>query len=713
MFTRLNFYLIFCFSIIVPTIASADITGGQISAIVDDETVSFPLLKSDISVDIQGDLSTVTIEQTFVNPLSTPVHATYLFPLNKDGAVFEMIMDVGDERIRAQIMEREEAEKIFEQAKSEGNSAALLEQQRPNVFTQEVANLMPNLPIKTTLRYVQVLPRVDDQYQLVLPLVVGPRYQPQNDGNNAENLAENNTEIGFEQDQDDSLDQENQKTTTFGEWELSPEIDYPLVTGVDLPETIDEDRVSIIVKLNAGMLINQVNSDTHYLNIAKISDENWEITLQDGRIIDNKDYVLNYSLASTQSQASLLAHRDERGGFFSLLVEPPLVPAPEDIIPREMVFVLDSSGSMNGLPMDASKAFMREALNNLRNGDSFRIIRFSDATSSFSNQALPANSKNINAGIRYIDSLNGSGGTEMLSGIRQALSPAEEPNTMRIVVFLTDGYIGNESTVLEYINENIGAARIFAFGVGTAVNRYLLAEIARTGRGFVRYMDPTEDVGEVSRSLAARLQTPVLTDISIDWQDLAVSDVNPNPILDLFAGQSLRIMGRFTEPGTYSINVHGNINGRKANLPILVELAEQPLDGEAIALVWARSKIKHYMEQFSVPRYNRVSSFSDEQLKQEIIQLGLDYSLVTQWTSFVAVSERVYNSDADGTDEIQIPLPQVDGVSTSAYPATNNSPAKFSGHSAPEPSVYASTMILFALLYFWFRRRSSVDLVRS
>jgi len=396
--------LLLIFLILIP-IAHAKIDvdklGGRVEAVTPEgDTLIFPTLKTDIEVDIQGDLATVAVQQTFENPLNTPLNVTYLFPLNKEAAVYKMIMEVGDERIRAQIKQVEEAQATFEQAKQEGKSAALLKQHRPNMFTQDIANLMPGLPIKVTLHYVQTLPKVDKAYELVIPLVVGPRFQPPHAGNVPD-----------------------KPTSQFGKWELEALPSYPSVIGLDIPKSIEAERVAIQIRLNGGMPIQQVSSQTHQIDTEISGDNQRIIRLAKNRVIDNRDFVLRYTLNGEAHQAGLLAYyQSEQQGFFSLLIEPPGIPQADQITPREMVFVLDCSGSMSGLPLEASKAFMREALQNLRPTDTFRIIRFSESATEFSRLPLPATPENIQRGIRYTDRLYGSGGTMMTRGIRQAFN---------------------------------------------------------------------------------------------------------------------------------------------------------------------------------------------------------------------------------------------------------------------------------------------------
>jgi Ca-activated chloride channel family protein len=695
--------LLICFSMMSIAHAEIDKIGGRVEAVTSSgDTLIFPTLKTDIDVDIQGDLASVTVQQTFANPLNTPLNVTYLFPLNKEAAVYKMVMEVGEEVVQAQIKKKKAAQATFDQAKREGKSAALLKQHRPNMFTQDIANLMPELPIKVTLHYVQTLLKVDGAYEVVIPLVVGPRFQPPHAG------------IAPKSD-----DKEPQQTTKIGQWELEALPTYPPVKGLNIPKTIEAERVAIQIHLNGGMPIQQVHSQTHKLYIHKTDDNQRTIQLAKGRVIDNRDFVLRYTLAAQSNQAGLLAYYGEQQGFFSLLIEPPAIPQNDQITAREMVFVLDCSGSMNGLPMEASKAFMREALQNLRPTDTFRIIRFSESATEFSRTPLAATPQNIQRGIRYTNNLQGYGGTMMTEGIKQALQVPVPQDSVRLVTFLTDGYIGNEREVLKLIKRLLGSARLFALGVGAGLNRFLLAEMGQVGRGFTRYMDPTENVQAVAKELAQRLQTPVLTDIMIDWGELQPTQVIPQTVHDLFAGQSVRIQGRYAKPGQHVIKVTGNVQGRAATLPLTINLPAQSEQGEAIALIWARSAIKDKMRLFDIPNNMRTVQISDNVLKQQVTQLGLDFSLVTQWTAFVAVSKQKYNPNAAQTPTQAVPLPMVKGVTKHAYgnSSRTNSPTptlkKSVSSGVPEPAVSSGIpepemifgLLLVIIILGWFVRK--------
>lgn len=675
-----------------PASSLADITedlGGTVEAEVGGKLIHFPALKTDVKADIQGDLATVKIIQIFENPTSQPLHARYLFPMNKDSAVYAMTMEVGDEIIRAKIKRKEEAKATFEKAKSEGKAASLLTQHRPNMFTQKIANLMPGKPVKVTLQYTQVVPKIDNAYELVVPLVVGPRYNPPS-------MVESPNIID-----EGKIYSQRQSTSrgAFGTWELEDKIEYPEVTGLTLPDTIDAARVAIEVNLNSDIPLQATFSKTHDITI-KGNDKRKIVTLQKSRVIDNADFVLRYSLVGEQTQAGFLTAQKDGQNYFSLMIEPPALPDDTSITAREMVFVLDTSGSMSGQPINASKIFMKHALQNLRAGDHFRIIRFGNDATEYSSQPVPATKQNLADGLSYVESLYADGGTNIPLAISQAFSTPEKENTLRIVVFLTDGYIGNESSVLTQIAGIIGDARIYAFGVGSSVNRYLLSEMGRRGRGFARFIDPSEDVNDVAISLAQKLNAPVLTDITINWGDIKVSDITPDIIPDLFAGDSIRIQGRYEGKGSHEIRINGKVQGQQASLPLQVSLsASNDKAKQSIPLIWARTRIADYMRHINTPEYVRTSDDSEDALKEKVVKLGLDFSLMTKWTSFVAVSEKIVNKAPNKTAQKGVALPMVKGVSMKAYAGN------FSGGSVPEPATTGGLIIMGGAAFAALRRR--------
>lgn len=667
---------------------------GEIIAIENGREISLPLLKADYDIEVEGHVATVSLTQTFLNSSKVPLNASYLFPLNQKSAVYAMEMRVGNEIIKAIIKRKAEALKTFKKAKTEGKVATLLTQHRPNMFTQNIANLMPGKAVTITLRYLQLVPKVDDAYELVVPMVVGPRYEGMIEPALAADLEITDYTPN---DLEENSSKKTNETINVSGWDIDKLPTYPAIIGHNAPANIDPKRVSFNLTLNAATSISGIFSNTHALKVDG-TEQQQNITFKDGLVIDNKDLVVRYELSSKHNIATgVLSHKDERGGFLSLSIEPPKVTQEKSITARELVFVLDTSGSMSGSPMNASKEFMATALKNLRSTDYFRILRFSDNTSHYAAGAVRATPQNIAMAQRFVSSLSASGGTELNSAMKAAFDATQPQDTMRVVVFLTDGYIGGDRQVIRTVAKRIGNARIYAFGVGNSVNRFLLEGIAKEGRGRARYVGVGETYSEAAQAFAADLQAPLLTDISIDWNGLDVSEQIPAKIPDLFAGGNVNVLARYNKAGPHKIFLNGLVNGRKASLPIDIQLADLgKLDtstkSNPIPLIWARENM------FDKNREYTIGGANDSGLKEKITQLGLKYSLQSRFTSFVAVSQKIYNETPGQAKNAQVPLPIASGVSTNAYPSLN-----LSGSSAPEPEIMISMMAVFmmALLRFW------------
>jgi Ca-activated chloride channel family protein len=694
--------------------AADDNTMPELIAILDGREVPLPSLKADFDVEIQGDLASVRVTQVFENPYDVPLHARYIFPLPSDAAVYAMRLISGDQMIEAEIQEKQEAKATFEAAKSSGKQAALLDQHRPNVFTQEVANLMPGLPIRVELEYAHVVEKSHGAYRFHIPTVVGPRFLP---------------EVGLAGEPGAPTRRADEpEPLQVGRWNL------PASPPVAAPERVDRERISIRVALDAGMPIQWMESPTHRLAVDRPNDSKRSVELASERTVDNKDFELNYRLGGTNVSAGLTTFIDGEQGFLSLLLEPPENAGDAEIAAREMVFVLDCSGSMSGTPLSASKRFMRRTLRNMRPADSFRIIRFSDSATEWSGRPVSATPANLAAGENYVDSLYGSGGTHMASGIRAALAPPIEQGVLRIVVFLTDGYIGNDIEIIRLLDDQRGEARLFSFGVGNSVNRYLIEEMARVGRGAARIVLPTEDAQTAADELVERLAAPILTDIQIDWGNATVDAVFPREIPDLFLGQTLRIMGRYHETGSHRVTIEGKVAGRPVSMPLDIALlgdnrtSEGP-QGQALPIIWARSQVEDRMIEFIKPG---LEAHERDELQAEVTELGLRHRLMTQWTSFVAVAKPVVNPGG-AARSADVAVAQVDGVSDSAYPASalpqsgqpaampagpqpQLAPAKntllvaanggsFGGQVAPEPSSWVALLGIAATAAMCMRRR--------
>lgn len=620
------------------------------------ETVRLPLTQTAVEAWIDGDLATVKMTQTFHNPLTEATQAAYLFPLPPDAAVYRMRFTVGDEVIEGQIRRKEVAEAEFQAAKDEGKAAALLTQSRPNLFVQQLANLMPDQTVTVELEYAHPVPRIDGAYTFHFPMHVADRYIPSE--------ASRQPQPG------------EPEPLELGQWNIPASGDHE-------PEMVPPGQVSLSVHLDAGLPLRRVESPSHPVATTQQADGEQLIVLKTDAAVPNEDFLLTYATQGETVAVGTTAFADAEQRIVSLLVEPPAVPPEALVSPREMVFLLDCSGSMSGEPIEASKRFMRAALQNLRETDTFRIYRFSESASSLAAEALPATPDNIARGLQYVDGLEGTGGTQMIEGIRAALGPPKAEGRMRIVTFLTDGHIGNEADIIRLVEQKGQGARLFAFGIGGSVNRYLLQSVARAGRGVARFVADGETADAAAERLAERLKTPILTDVSVDWGDAPVASPTPAVAPDLFAGEPLRILAAVEQPGTYTVTVRGTLGGQPAALPVQVTVPAQDTEARALPVVWARSLIEDRMID-----YMSVSTDASrrEALREEIVQLGLEHRLVTQWTAFVAVSNRVVNPDA----------------------AEKNKQAAWSSPSAagaPEPQTWVAIIALMSLgLMVLYRR---------
>jgi len=591
----------------------------------EDKEIPLPLKHTDVKGQISGYIATVDVTQKFHNPYDEKIEAVYVFPLPQNAAINEFIMTIGERRIRGIIRERKEAEKIYQQARNQGYVASLLTQERPNIFTQKVANIEPGKAIDVNIKYFNTLAYVDGWYEFVFPMVVGPRFNPPGYTDGVGAVARGKTGIS------------GQKT----------EVQY-LKPG----ERSGHD-ISLAVDIDAGVAIENVACSSHVITNNSATPEKRTVKLNRLDSIPNKDFVLRYKVAGKTVKSALVTHRDKRGGFFTLMLYPPDNLSQLKRAPMEMIFVLDCSGSMRGKPIAKAKQAITRALKQLQPNDTFQVIRFSNNASQFGPDPVPATRDNIRKAIYYVDNLHGSGGTMMIEGIKAALDFAHDPKRFRLVSFMTDGYIGNEVEILAAVHERLGASRIFSFGVGTSVNRYLLDRMAKLGKGAVAYIGLEDNAAEVVDLFYKRISHPALADVTVDWGDMEVTDVFPSRIPDLFVGRPVILTGRFTGQGDTTIRVTGNIGDLTQEIAIPVNLSDSASTHQGIACVWARKQIETLA--------NQATYDTDPDLPGEIKQVALEYGLMSTYTAFIAVdSSRKTTGDHGVTVAVPVPVP--DGV---------------------------------------------------
>ena len=596
-----------------------------------------PLAETKARVRIAGVIADVVVTQVYTNKGSRPINARYVFPASTRAAVHGMTLQVGDVRIRATIREKVRAKQEFEEAKKEGKSAALLEQERPNVFSMSVANVLPGDDIRVELHYSELLIPTDGTYEFVYPTVVGPRYSTKFESTAA-------------------ADAQWVKNAYTHEGE-APKYAFGIETS-----------------LAAGMPIEELSSPSHRTHVDWQGMSAAKVDLDPGETNGgNRDFILRYRLQGQQVTTGLLLYPgtspkpgQPAENFFLLMVQPPERVAVRQIPPREYVFVLDVSGSMMGFPLDTAKALMRELIGSLRPIDSFNVILFSGGSRLLAPKSLPATKENVERAIAEIDREQGGGGTELGAALDQALALPGAEGVSRSTVVVTDGYIAEEPQVFAKIRANLNRSNLFAFGIGSAVNRHLIEGMAHAGAGEPFVVDGSVMAKVVAASFREYIASPVLTDIAWKAERFEAYDVEPQSIPDLFADRPLVIFGKWRGRPEGTIRVTGVSGGGTFESAIEVATAKPSADLGALRYLWARSR---------VARLSDYGSDESPETVRQITALGLQYDLLTKFTSFLAVHEVVRNPNGQAQEVVQ-PLPLPQGVSDAAV-----------GHSVPEPEL--------------------------
>jgi Ca-activated chloride channel homolog len=590
--------------------------GGFTSVREGVKVAPFTLEHTQVKAEISGGFARVEVSQRYANPSKERLEAIYTFPLPENAAVTDMLMRISSRVVVGEIREREDAKRVYEAARSSGQVAALLEQERANVFTQSLANIPPGEKIFVHLKYVHEVHYDAGRYRFVFPMTVGPRYIP-----------------GADRVPDASR--------------VTPP---PLSPGERSGHEIE-----VAVKLSPGLPITGLRSVSHRLLVRRPASDQARVSLAASDRIPNKDFVLEWGLKAAKPELAVIAHRDKGEGTLMVLVAPQPRAAPADVCPKEMVFVIDTSGSQSGEPLAKEKQVVRRALQGMNPRDTFRLIRFDDHSTAFSSDALPGTPDNIRMALSWVNGLNTRGGTELLGAMRAALETPRDPGRRRFVFFLTDGLIGGETEVIGAIQERLGDARVFTFGVGSSVNRALLESMARTGRGFAQYVRQDEDGAKAVDLFYRRVRNPLLLDLKVDWGGLPVTDVEPEVLPDLFDAQPVYVFARYAGPSTGTITVTGKLSGRQYRRALAVRLPSKREAHKSLAPVWARRRIERLMlEQ---------SRGEKPELVAQVKALGLAHRLLTKYTSFVAV-ERAIRAGLDiPLETVLIPVEMPEGVS--------------------------------------------------
>jgi Ca-activated chloride channel family protein len=598
----------------------------------------FPLLKTEAVVNIAGITSEVELHQVYKNSGKKTIEALYVFPLGTKSAIHAMTMKIGDRIIEADIEETMKAQKIYEQAQENGQIASLLEQERPNVFQMKVANIMPGDVIEVVVKYTEILVPEDGTYEFVFPTVVGPRFTGESDEATLKN-------------------EDNWVSTPY------------LHEGKDSPYAFD-----IAVNLKTGIPLSKTWVTSHRVDITKVGKDGARVTLDRSELNGgNRDYILKYTLQGNAIHSGLLLYEGEEENYFLLMVEPPDKIKMNMVPPREYVFIVDVSGSMNGFPLEVSKALIKNIVNGLREKDYFNILFFAGNSAVLSEKPLQATEKNKKYGIDQVMSQSGGGGTRILDAFQRALALPKKKGLSRIIVAITDGYVSVEKQTFDLVRENLNEANFFAFGIGSGVNRYLIEGIARAGRGEPYVVTNQSEAEKTAEKFMTYIQHPVLTDIDVEYEGFDAYDVEPLSLPDLFARRPLVLFGKYNNAsGTIHIAGRTPSGAYKKSIKVSQSLADEK--NAALRYLWARERIARLSDYGSV----------GEDVKDEVTALGLKYRLMTEYTSFVAVDKIIRKTGEVVTVKQPLPLPQ--GVSDYAVGGSGVNRKIKTSYYAPAPA---------------------------
>ena len=584
----------------------------------DPDVDQIPLKSTSARVNIAGVIADVQVTQAYKNEGKKPLEAIYVFPASTRAAVYGMKMTIGQRTIQAKIDRREDARKAYEQARNQGKSASLLEQQRPNVFQMSVANILPEDVITVELKYTELLGPTDRIYEFVYPTVVGPRY----------------------------TNQHADAAPASERWVQNPYLRQQEVPGY---------AFDISVSLSAGLPIRDLSCTSHKVNVSYDNPAMASVALDASeKHGGNRDYVLRYRLDGDRVQSGLLLYQGERENFFLLMMQPPKRVKSAHIPGREYIFIVDVSGSMHGFPLEISKKLLKNLIGNLRSTDLFNVLLFSGGSSVMAEESLPATAENINRAVQLIGRQQGGGGTELLPALRRALSLKQLENYFRTVVIATDGFVTVEEEVFDLIRTNLGRANMFPFGIGTSVNRHIIEGMAHVGMGEPFVITSPEQAASKAERFRAMIESPVLTQVNVKFRDFVTYDVEPLTIPDVLAERPVVLFGKWRGKPQGRITLSG-IAGEGAYTQTLdVGQARPQKKNSALQYLWARHRITLLSD------YNKLRS-NDARIK-EITDLGLTYNLLTAYTSFVAIDSEVRNRDGNGVT-VKQPLPLPQGVS--------------------------------------------------
>jgi Ca-activated chloride channel family protein len=624
--------------------------GELLVAMEDGRLQPAPLVSQQVKMTVSGIVARVVVEQHFVNPGASWIEALYVFPLPDESSVDHLRLRVGERLLEGQIMEKEEAVKTHERAKSEGRKSSLLVQNRANIFTTRVANIGPGEEVTVEIEYQQEVRFSDGIFSLRFPMVVGPRYIP---GQPLAERAEAPLTVnatGWAKNTDQVPDAS----------EITPPVDLAGETTLPVDLTID---------LAAGIPLSRIDSLYHGIVSEEVGNGHYTIRLT-GEIKADRDFVLEWQPAQTgDARAALFAETLGNDQYMLLMLMPPQA-VDASPVPREVIFILDVSGSMAGTSILQAKAAISMALGSLRPADHFNLIVFNNDARALFQEARPADRDHIAEARRFIDQLKADGGTEMKPALMLALDGSHHHSRLRQVVFLTDGAVGNEDALLNIIAKRLGDSRLFTVGIGSAPNSYFMTRAATMGRGTFAYIGSDTEVKKQMTNLFAKLENPVITDLRLELAGSEFeAEAYPSPLPDLYLGEPVVLAVRTGwENGTL------RLTGTRLGKP-WETLVDTAIFGprEGIGALWARKKIRSQMEALAL-------GADPGKTREVVLQTALAHHLVSKYTSLVAVDSEISRPPQENVAQAAVKTHLPQGWQAAAVfggAAKTATPAKF------------------------------------
>ncbi|HKO56691.1 MAG TPA: VIT domain-containing protein [Thermoanaerobaculia bacterium] len=536
-----------------------------------------PAVNTTVTLKAAGIIARGTVHQVFRNPTSHCVEAVYLFPLPDNAAVDTLIMRIGDRVIEGQVQERQQAKETYEQAKNAGQQAALVEQHRPNLFSASVASIPAGAETTIEIGYQQTLTYDSGRFSMRFPLAIGPRYQAHQ----------------------------------------TPSQMLPAM--LHLPAKKDRNPVTFAIDLDAGLPLQEVRSTTHQVEVSQLSDTQWHVTA--AQIASDRDFELTWTPRLGKMPHATVFSETVGGNRYALtmIFPPDLKQTANAVLPREAVFIIDTSGSMGGPSIEQAKEALLLALGRLRPTDSFNVIQFNSVAEPLFQQSRVADAAAIGEAKKWVKNLVSTGGTEMMPALQLALEAPQNGNLVRQVIFMTDGQVSNEEALFDYIRQHLGNSRLFTVGIGAAPNSFFMRNAARFGRGTFTNVSDLSELQERMSVLFGKLEAPTLRNIDLQFD--AAAEVWPQRVPDLYAGEPLVVLAR-TPLSSAKVSVRGAVGAKTWSDSVSIGANDS---WPGIAKLWARQKVEALEDQQS------------EANKKEIVALALEHHLVTSQTSLVAV----------------------------------------------------------------------------